>query len=58
MKEKIVPAMTKRELYDKQMELLKMYLERNAITKEQYEKSSKDLTEKMGMKAETVETTK
>ncbi len=44
---KIIPAMTKRELYDKQMELLNMYLEKGAITKEQYEKSSKDLTEKM-----------
>ncbi len=48
MEEKIIPAMTKRELYDKQMELLKMYLERGAISKQQYDKSVKDLKEKMG----------
>ncbi len=47
-KETIVPAMTKKELYEKQMELLNMYLERGAISKQQYDKSSKDLTEKMG----------
>ncbi len=47
-KETIVPVMTKKELYEKQMELLNMFLERGAITREQYEKSSKDLKEKMG----------
>ncbi len=38
----------KKELYDKQMELLQMFRERGAISEEQYQKSSKDLTEKMG----------
>ncbi len=34
-------------LYNKQMELLKTFLDRNAITKEQYEKSVKYLNENM-----------
>ncbi len=38
----------KKELYEKQMELLQMFRERGAISEEQYQKSSKDLTEKMG----------
>ena len=39
----------KAELYRKQKELLDMFLERNAISKAQYDKSLSDLTEKMGM---------
>ena len=39
----------KAELYRKQKELLDMFLERNAISKAQYDKSLGDLTEKMGM---------
>lgn len=39
------------QLYLKQKELLDSFLERHAITPEQYEKSLTDLTEKMGMQA-------
>ena len=38
----------KRELYDKQVKTLKLFLERHAISQEQYDKSFHDLTEKMG----------
>lgn len=37
------------ELYLKQKKVLDTFLERNAISKEQYEKSLGDLTEKMHM---------
>ena len=37
-------------LYQKQKELLATFLEKGAISKEQYEKSLHDLTEKMGAK--------
>ena len=37
------------DLYLKQKNMLNDFLERNAISKEQYEKSLNDLTEKMGM---------
>ena len=40
--------MSKRELYDKQVRLLKTFLEHGAITQEQFDKSFHDLTEKMG----------
>ena len=36
-------------LFERQKQLLGEFLERNAISKEQYEKSLHDLTEKMGM---------
>lgn len=39
---------TNEELYHKQMELLKTFLEHGAISQAQYDKSSHDLTEKMG----------
>lgn len=39
----------KKQLYLKQKDLLDMFLERNAITKSDYEKSLGDLTRKMGM---------
>ena len=42
----------KRQLYAKQVAMLQGFLERNAISKEQYEKSLHDLTEKMGYGAE------
>ena len=35
-------------LFERQKHLLAEFLERNAISKEQYEKSLHDLTEKMG----------
>ena len=38
------------ELYLKQKALLDTFVERNAISREQYEKSLHDLTEKMGEK--------
>ncbi|MBP9989772.1 MAG: hypothetical protein KBT46_09785 [Ruminococcus sp.] len=41
-------AMTKRELYESQVKTLRLFLERNAISQAQYDKSYKDLTEKMG----------
>ena len=43
------PEEKKKQLYLKQVETLNGFLERNAISKEQYEKSLHDLTEKMGM---------
>ncbi len=39
----------KEELYRKQKATLDMFLERNAISKAQYDKSLGDLTKKMGM---------
>ena len=41
-------AMSKKELYEKQVALLKLFLEKNAISQEQFDKSYGDLTEKMG----------
>ncbi len=40
---------TNEELYYRQVELLRTFRERNAISQEQYEKSFRDLTGKMGM---------
>lgn len=37
------------DLYMRQKNMLNDFLERNAISKEQYEKSLNDLTKKMGM---------
>jgi len=37
------------DLYIRQKNMLRDFLERNAISKEQYEKSLNDMTEKMGM---------
>lgn len=45
------PDSKKRELYEKQVETLKLFLERHAISQEQYDKSFHDLTEKMGFTA-------
>ena len=39
-----------RQLFLKQKNTLDLFLERNAISKEQYDKSLGDLIEKMGMK--------
>lgn len=44
------PEEKKLQLYLGQKKLLKTFLEKNAITAEQYEKSLGDLTEKMGMR--------
>ena len=45
----LTPEEKKKQLYIKQKKLLDTFLERNAISKMQYEKSLGDLTEKMGM---------
>ncbi len=39
---------TNEELYRRQVETLKLFLEKHAITQAQYDKSFHDLTEKMG----------
>ena len=39
----------KKQLYIKQKKLLDLFLEKNAISEDQYNKSLGDLTEKMGM---------
>ncbi len=44
----LTPEEKRRQLYDRQVELLNTFLERNAISKAQYDKSLHDLTEKMG----------
>ena len=38
---------TNEELYRRQVELLKLFLEKHAISQEQFDKSCRDLTEKM-----------
>ena len=40
---------TKKQLFLRQKELLDLYLEKGAISKADYEKSLKSLTEKMGV---------
>ncbi len=47
--ERLSPEEKKKELYLKQKRLLQTFLERHAITQEQYETSLCGLTEKMGM---------
>lgn len=47
--ESMTPEEKKRELFRKQKKTLDLFLERNAISKEQYDKSLGDLIEKMGM---------
>lgn len=39
------------QLYLNQKRVLELFLERNAISKEQYDKSLEDMTVKMGMEA-------
>ncbi len=43
------PEEKRRDLYQRQKKLLETFLEHNAITQAQFEKSLGDLTEKMGM---------
>ena len=47
--EKLTPQEKKKQLFLKQKKLLETFLERNAISKTQYEKSLGELREKMGM---------
>ena len=44
------PEEKKIDLFLRQKETLELFLERNAITKAQFDKSYGDLVEKMGMK--------
>ena len=48
--ETLTPEEKKKQLFLKQKNTLDLFLERNAISKEQYDKSLGDLIEKMGMK--------
>lgn len=47
--EKLTPDETKKQLFIKQKKLLDTFLERNAISKAQYDKSLGDLRDKMNM---------
>ena len=47
--EKLTPEEKNKQLFLKQKNLLETFLERNAISKAQYEKSLGDLRDKMGM---------
>lgn len=44
----LTPEEKKRKLYEKQKALLDTFLEHHAISRQQYNKSLGDLTEKMG----------
>lgn len=44
----LTPEEKRRQLYDRQVELLKTFLEHGTISQAQYDKSYDDLTEKMG----------
>ena len=46
--ETMTPEQKRRELYDRQVELLDTFLEHRAISQEQHDKSLHDLTVKMG----------
>ena len=48
----LTPEEKKRKLYEKQKVLLDTFLEHGAISRQQYEKSLGDLSEKMGYKGE------
>ena len=48
--ETLTPEEKKKQLFLKQKNTLDLFLERNAISKEQYDKSLGDLIGKMGMK--------
>jgi hypothetical protein len=48
--ENLTPEEKKKQLLLKQKHTLDLFLERNAISKAQYDKSLGDLREKMGMK--------
>ena len=47
--ENLTPEEKKKQLFLKQKKTLDLFLERNAISKAQYDKSLGDLIEKMGM---------
>ena len=47
--EKLTPEEKKKQLFLEQKHTLELFLERNAISKAQFDKSLGDLTEKMGI---------
>lgn len=47
--ENLTPEEKKKQLFLKQKKTLDLFLERNAVSKAQYDKSLGDLQEKMGM---------
>ena len=47
--EVLSPTEKKKELYRRQKEVLDLFLERRAISREQYDTSLHDMTVKMGM---------
>lgn len=47
--ENLTPEEKRKQLFLKQKKTLELFLERNAISKAQYDKSLGDLIEKMGM---------
>ncbi|MDO4939512.1 MAG: hypothetical protein Q4E54_06085 [Lachnospiraceae bacterium] len=47
---KMSPEQKKRHLYEHQKDILDKFLKRGAISKQQYDKSLRDLTEKMGFR--------
>lgn len=47
--EKLTPEEKKKQLFLEQKHTLELFLERNAISQAQYDKSLGDLIEKMGM---------
>ena len=47
--ERLTPEEKKKQLFLRQKHTLDLFLERNAISKPQYDKSLGDLREKMGM---------
>lgn len=50
--EKLTPEEKKKQLFLEQKHTLELFLERNAISKAQYDKSLGDLIEKMGINME------
>ena len=48
--ENMTPEEKKKELFFRQKKTLDLFLERNAISKAQYDKSLSDLAKKMGMR--------
>ena len=48
--ENMTPEEKKKELFFRQKKTLDLFLERNAISKAQYDKSLGDLAKKMGMR--------
>ena len=48
--ENMTPEEKKKELFLRQKKTLDLFLERNAISQAQYDKSLGDLTKKMGMR--------